>query len=119
VKLIVSHCLDDMFFFMECLLLLKTLLKDILEIRNEGTSAYLLIKEVLETTRDDTSGEEVCEGDTFANQVGVVLEVLLNNTDSLERSLGGIIDTLLVVRVTANKGAEPSSESRQNLSVEE
>lgn len=43
----------------------------------------------------------------------------LDSRNSLERSLGGIVDALLVIWVTADEGTEPASNFRENLRVEE
>lgn len=77
-----------------------------------------LVEEVLETTLGNTGGEEISQGDTLTNQVGVVGEVLLNNGEGLEGSLRGVLDVSLVVRGTAQKGAEPVAQAGEDLSVE-
>lgn len=79
--------------------------------------APLLVEEELETTGNDTSGEQVGKGDALANQVGVVLEVLLNGSKNLGGGLGGIVNVLLVVGVTADQRAVPLAEAGQNLSL--
>jgi len=45
--------------------------------------------------------------------------VLLDDTDSLESSLGGILDVLLVVRVTAEDRTEPASKCGKDFRVKE
>jgi hypothetical protein len=81
-------------------------------------SAPLLVEEVLETTRDDASSEQISKGDTLASQVCVVKKVLLNNIDCLESGLLGFLNVLLVVCVTANEGTEPATKRREDLGVE-
>lgn len=81
--------------------------------------APLLVEEVLEAADSDASSEEVGKGDALANKEGVADEVLLDNGESLQRSLGGIIDVLLVVGSVALEGTEPSDEAGKDLGVEE
>lgn len=81
--------------------------------------APLLVEEVLEAADSDASSEEVGKGDALANKEGVADEVLLDNGKSLQRSLGGIIDVLLVVGSVALEGTEPSDEAGKDLGVEE
>ena len=81
--------------------------------------APLLAIEVLETTSNDTSGEKVGKGDTFANEVGVEGQVLLKNGNNLLGTLIGIIDSLLVVRSPADKRSVPVGELGVQLLVEE
>lgn len=79
--------------------------------------APLGIEEELEATGNDASGEEVGQCDTLANEVGVVLEVLLNGGKGLRGSLGSVVDSLLVVGVTADQRAIPLAHVRENLSL--
>lgn len=79
--------------------------------------APLLVEEELEATGHDGGGEQVGKGDALANQVGVVLQVLLNGSNGLSGQLGSVVDVLLVVGVTADQGAVPLAESRQNLGL--
>ena len=79
----------------------------------------LSVEEVLETAGDETSAEQVGEGDAVTNEVGVAEEVLLNDLDVGESLLGGVIDRLLVVGVLAKEGSEPATEGREDLGVEE
>ena len=44
-------------------------------------------------------------------------EVLIKHADSLESFLLGVIDGLLVVRITTDEGTEPTTERRQDLGV--
>jgi hypothetical protein len=81
--------------------------------------APLSVEEVLETTGDQASTEQVGEGDAVTDEVGVAEEVLLNNGDGAKGLLGGVIDCLLVVRVLAEEGSEPATERREDLGVEE
>lgn len=77
----------------------------------------LLVEEEFKTTGDNRGGEQVSEGNTLANEVGVVLQVLLNGSNGLCGQLGSIIDVLLVVGVTADQGTVPLAESGQNLGL--
>lgn len=79
--------------------------------------APLGVKEELEATSNDASGEEVGQSDTLANEVGVVLEVLLNGGKGLSGSLGGVVDGLLVVRVTADQRAVPLAHVGEDLGL--
>lgn len=79
--------------------------------------APLLVKEELETAGDDADGEEVSQRDTLANEVGVVLEVLLNGSDSLGGGLGGVVNGLLVVGVTADQRAVPLAQGGEDLGL--
>lgn len=79
----------------------------------------VLAVEVLEATGDDTGGEEISEGDTLADEVGVAQEVLLNNLDSLGGGLGGVVDVLLVVGGVSEEGAVPRGQGAEDLLVEE
>ena len=81
--------------------------------------APLLVKEVLEATGGNASSEEIGEGDTLADEEGVVEEVLLNNGEVLLGSLDGIVDVLLVVGRITLEGGEPSNEGGEDLRVEE
>lgn len=80
--------------------------------------APLLVEEELETAGNDADGEEVSQRDTLANQVGVVLEVLLDSGDGLRSSLRSVIDGLLVVGVTADQGAVPLAQGGEDLGLE-
>lgn len=80
--------------------------------------APLRAEEVLETTGGDSSGEEISEGDAVTNEVGVAEEVVLDNLEGLESLLGGIINGLLVIWVTADKRAEPAAQRAKDLVVE-
>lgn len=79
--------------------------------------APLLVEEELETAGNDTDGEEVSQRDTLANEVGVVLEVLLNSGDGLGSGLGGVVDGLLVVGVTADQRAVPLAQGGKDLGL--
>lgn len=79
--------------------------------------APLLVEEELETAGNDANGEEVSQRDTLTNQVGVVLEVLLDSGDGLRSILGGFIDGLLVVGVTADQGAIPLAQGGEDLGL--
>lgn len=79
--------------------------------------APLLVEEELETAGNDTDGEEVSQRDTLADEVGVVLEVLLNGGDSLGSGLGGVVDGLLVVGVTADQRAVPLAQGGKDLGL--
>lgn len=86
--------------------------------RNVGVLlAPLLVEEELETTGDNGGGEQVSEGDALANEVGVVLQVLLNGSNGLRGQLGSIVDVFLVIGVTADQGTVPFAESGQNLGL--
>jgi hypothetical protein len=80
-------------------------------------AAPLLVKEVLEAAGDDAGSEEVGEGEALTNEVSAGKEVVLEGTDSLGGGLLGIVHRLLVVRVTADEGAEPATEGAEDLSV--
>lgn len=79
--------------------------------------APLGVEEELEATGDDASGEEVGQGDALANEVGVVLEVLLNGSKGLRGSLGSVVDGLLVVGVTADQRAVPLAHVGEDLGL--
>jgi hypothetical protein len=81
--------------------------------------APLLVKEVLEAASGDANSEEISKGDALANEEGVADEMLLNNGESLQGSLGSIVDVLLVVGSVALEGTEPSDEAGKDLRVEE
>ena len=49
----------------------------------------------------------------------MVKKVLLDNRDCLESGLRRILDAFLVVWVTTNERAEPTTKGRKNLLVEE
>lgn len=81
--------------------------------------APLLVEEVLEAAVQETSAEEISEGDALANEVGVVGEVLLSSVNGSSSLLGGVIDSLLVVGLGAVQEGSPSTELRGDLGVEE
>lgn len=79
--------------------------------------APLLVEEELETAGNDADGEEVSQRDTLTDKVGVVLEVLLDSSNGLSSGLGGVIDGLLVVGVTADQGAVPLAQGGEDLGL--
>jgi hypothetical protein len=79
--------------------------------------APLLVKEELEPAGDGADGEQVRQRDALANEVGVVLEVLLNGSDSLGGLLGSVIDGLLVVWITADQRAVPFAQGGEDLGL--
>lgn len=79
--------------------------------------APLLVEEELEAAGNDADGEEISQRDTLANQVSVVLEVLLDSGDGLRSGLGGVVDGLLVVRVTADQRAVPLAQGGEDLGL--
>lgn len=83
------------------------------------TGAPGLVQDSGKSTSKKSSTEEVCEGDTLANQVGIGSEMRLKDCGGLQSSLGGIIDSLLVVRVQAQKRAIPATEFGENFGIEE
>lgn len=78
----------------------------------------LLVEEELETTGDDTSSVEISKGDTLTGKVSVVLEVGLDGTNGLQSSLGGVLNSELVVWGTSDQRTEPTSESGEDIMVE-
>lgn len=80
-------------------------------------AAPLLVEEELETAGDEAGSEDIGEGEALADEVGVDEEVVLEGLDGLEGGLLAVLDVLLVVRVTADEGAEPSTESGEDLGV--
>lgn len=77
----------------------------------------LLVEEELEATGNDGGGKQISKGDALADQVRVVLQMLLNGGNGLRGQLGGIINVLLVVGVTADQGTVPLAKGGQNLSL--
>lgn len=80
--------------------------------------APLLVEEELEATGDDANGEQISQGDALTDQVGVVLEVLLDGGNGLSGSLARVVDGLLVVGVTADQGAVPLAQVGEDLSLQ-
>lgn len=78
----------------------------------------LLVEEKLEATGDDGGGKQISESDALADEVGVVLEVLLDGGNGLRGQLGSVVNVLLVVGVTADQGTVPLAENRQDLGLE-
>lgn len=78
-----------------------------------------LVEEELEATADNGGGEDVSEGDTLADEVGVEHEVVLHGLHLHVGSLLAVLNVLLVVRVAANERAEPAAEGGKDLSVGE
>lgn len=81
--------------------------------------AVLLVKDGSESTGHESSSEEISEGDALANQVGVLGEVVLENSKGVVGSLDSLIDNLLVVALEAQEGAVPASKAGENLAVGE
>lgn len=79
--------------------------------------APFLVENVLEAACHDASREVVRKGDSLANEEGVDEKVLLVGIDGFESCLLMILNGLLVVRVTADEGAEPASNLGQDLMV--
>jgi len=82
-------------------------------------STELLVEEVLEAAGEDAGGKQVGKSQTLTNEVGVGKEVLLEDVDGLEGSLGGVVNVLLVVGVAAEDGAEPAAKGTKDLGVGE
>lgn len=80
--------------------------------------APLLVEEVLEAAVQESSAEQIGKSDAFANEEGVVQEMLLDSSDGLGGTLGAVLNNLLVVGLTANKRAEPVAEGVEDLGVE-
>lgn len=78
-----------------------------------------LVKDSGESAGKEGGTEDIGEGDTLTNKVGVGNEVSLEGRDDLEGSLGGLIDNLLVVAIETQQRAVPGTELGQNLSVQE
>jgi len=79
----------------------------------------LLVEEELETAADDAGDEDIGEGEALRDEVGVDEEMLFENFHVALGVLLAVVDVLLVVRVTANQGAKPGTESGQALGVGE
>lgn len=79
--------------------------------------APLLVQDESESAGQETGSVDISEGDTLANEVGVLGEVSLENGDVLQGNLGGLLNILLVVGVLADQGAVPSTEAGQELRV--
>jgi hypothetical protein len=78
-----------------------------------------LVKDSGEGAGEERGSEDIGQGDTLTNKVGVGSEVSLEGSNGLEGSLGGVIDVLLVVGVETHQGAVPGTELGQDLSVGE
>lgn len=77
------------------------------------------VKDSGEGTGEESGREDISQGDTLTNEVGVGSEVLLKDSNSVVSDLGSFIDGLLVVALKAEQGAVPGTELGQNLSVHE
>lgn len=78
-----------------------------------------LVKDSGESTGKEGGSEDIGQGDTLTNKVGVGNEVGLEGRDGLEGSLGGLIDSLLVVVTETQQRAVPGTEQGKDLSVHE
>lgn len=81
--------------------------------------APLLVQNGGEGTGQKGGSEEISQSDALADQVGVGGEVLLEDGNGLQGSLGGVIDGLLVVGVEAEEGAVPRADLGEELAVGE
>lgn len=79
--------------------------------------APLLVEEELEATGNDGDSKQISEGDSLADQISVVLQVLLNGGNGLRGQFGGIVDVLLVVGVAADQGTVPLAQRGENLGL--
>lgn len=77
----------------------------------------LLVEEVLEAAADHAGGEDVGKSEPLADEVGVDGQVLLEDLDGLEGSSLALLNSLLVVRGTADEGEEPASKLGEDLGV--
>lgn len=78
-----------------------------------------LVKDGGESTGKEGGSEDIGQGDTLTNKVGVGSEVSLKGRDDLDGSLGGLINGLLVVTIDTQERAVPGSQLGQNLGVQE
>lgn len=81
--------------------------------------APLLVQDGSEGTGQESSGEEISQGDALADEEGVGGEVRLKDSQVLQGDLGDIVDGLLVVGVEAEERAVPGTEAGENLAVGE
>ena len=79
----------------------------------------LLVKEELEAARDDAGGEDVCEGEALADEIGVDHEVVLEDFEVGLGLLHVVFHVLLVEWVAADERTEPAAEVREELGVGE
>ena len=82
-------------------------------------AAPLLVQNGGEGTGEERGREDISQGDTLTNQVGVGGQVLLEDGGGLQSSLGSLINGLLVVAVKAEERAVPATEAGQELAVGE
>lgn len=78
-----------------------------------------LVQNGSEGTGQESGSEDISQGDTLTNQVGVGSEVGLESTNGLQGDLGDLIGGLLVVGLKAEEGAVPGTETGQKLTVGE
>lgn len=79
--------------------------------------APLLVQEKGECASAETSGEDISQGQTLTDEVSVSGKVRLQHREVLQGGLGAVLDGLLVVRVPANQGAVPATETGEELRV--
>lgn len=79
--------------------------------------APLLVQEKGESASEETSSEDIGQGQALTDEVGVSGEVSLQHGDVLQGGLGGILDNLLVVGVLADQRAVPATETGEELRV--
>lgn len=82
-------------------------------------AAVLLVKDSGESTGQESGSKDISQGDALADKVGVLGEVLLQDGESSDGSLGGLVNSLLVVAVKTHQRAVPGTKAGQDLAVGE
>ena len=81
--------------------------------------APLFVEEMIKTVGDQTSAEDVCEGDTLTHEESMYQEMIFQNRCGFEGRIGCVRNNLLVVRVLAEEGTERFRQLRIDFGVAE
>ena len=78
-----------------------------------------LVQDSGESTGEEGGSEDISQSDTLTDEVGVGSQVSLEGRDGLQGSLGGLVDSLLVVTIQTQQRTVPGTELGENLGVDE